>query len=174
MNGSDYLNHFVLPNFYFHLTAAYAVARHSGVEVGKRNFLSTSPIGAAEHPATANKKPPRRMRSSGAAERTYVLVAVGDDFATVTTVTRTAVAVHAAHFTMLEYVTDFALRITIDHLRSAIHLDELVGLVDAMQFDVTTIVFVRCTTTSRLITGRTCTTRRFSWISRVLPRTTRV
>ncbi|MGZ5023201.1 MAG: hypothetical protein ACXWAX_11505 [Chthoniobacterales bacterium] len=38
---------------------------------------------------------------------------------------------------MLEYVTDFALRITIDHLRSAIHLDELVGLVDAMQFDVT-------------------------------------
>jgi hypothetical protein len=44
MNGSDYLNHFVLPNFYFHLTAAYAVARHSGVEVGKRDFLGAIPI----------------------------------------------------------------------------------------------------------------------------------
>jgi len=44
MNGSDYLNHFVLPNFYFHLTAAYAVARHCGVEVGKRDFLGAIPI----------------------------------------------------------------------------------------------------------------------------------
>ncbi len=44
MRGSDYLNHFVLPNFYFHLTAAYAVARHCGVEVGKRDFLGAIPI----------------------------------------------------------------------------------------------------------------------------------
>ena len=44
MKGSDYLNHFVLPNFYFHLTAAYAVARHCGVEVGKRDFLGAIPI----------------------------------------------------------------------------------------------------------------------------------
>ena len=44
MNGSDYLNHFVLPNFYFHLTAAYAIARHCGVEVGKRDFLGAIPI----------------------------------------------------------------------------------------------------------------------------------
>ena len=27
MKGADYLNHFMLPNFYFHLTAAYAIAR---------------------------------------------------------------------------------------------------------------------------------------------------
>jgi hypothetical protein len=44
MKGSDYLNHFVLPNFYFHLTAAYAVARHCGVELGKRDFLGAIPI----------------------------------------------------------------------------------------------------------------------------------
>src|ERR1700676_263472 len=30
MNGADYLDHFVLPNFYFHLTAAYAILRHCG------------------------------------------------------------------------------------------------------------------------------------------------
>jgi len=44
MNGADYLNHFVLPNFYFHLTAAYAIVRHCGVEIGKRDFLGTVPI----------------------------------------------------------------------------------------------------------------------------------
>ena len=44
MMGGDYLNHFVLPNFYFHLTAAYAIVRHCGVEVGKRDFLGAIPI----------------------------------------------------------------------------------------------------------------------------------
>lgn len=44
MKGADYLNHFVLPNFYFHLTAAYAIARNIGVEVGKRDFLGAIPI----------------------------------------------------------------------------------------------------------------------------------
>jgi hypothetical protein len=44
MKGSDYLNHFVLPNFYFHVTAAYAIVRHCGVEVGKRDFLGAIPI----------------------------------------------------------------------------------------------------------------------------------
>jgi uncharacterized protein len=44
MKGSDYLNHFALPNFYFHLTAAYAVVRHCGVGVGKRDFLGAIPI----------------------------------------------------------------------------------------------------------------------------------
>jgi hypothetical protein len=39
MKGADYLNHFVLPNFYFHLTAAYAIVRQCGVDVGKRDFL---------------------------------------------------------------------------------------------------------------------------------------
>jgi hypothetical protein len=44
MNGADYLNHFVLPNFYFHLTAAYAILRHYGVEIGKQDYLGAIPI----------------------------------------------------------------------------------------------------------------------------------
>lgn len=38
-SGQDYLLHFVLPNFYFHATTAYALLRHAGVELGKRDFL---------------------------------------------------------------------------------------------------------------------------------------
>lgn len=37
--GDDYLVGFVLPNFYFHVTTAYAILRHCGVEIGKRDFL---------------------------------------------------------------------------------------------------------------------------------------
>jgi hypothetical protein len=44
MKGGHYLNHFMLPNFYFHLTAAYAIVRHCGVEIGKRDFLGAIPI----------------------------------------------------------------------------------------------------------------------------------
>jgi hypothetical protein len=44
MKGDDYLNHFVLPNVYFHLTAAYAILRHSGVELGKRDYLGAIPM----------------------------------------------------------------------------------------------------------------------------------
>jgi hypothetical protein len=44
MKGSDYLNHFMLPNFYFHLTAAYANVRNCGVDVGKRDFLGAIPM----------------------------------------------------------------------------------------------------------------------------------
>jgi hypothetical protein len=39
--GDVYLHQFALPNFYFHVTAAYAILRHNGVEVGKRDFLGT-------------------------------------------------------------------------------------------------------------------------------------
>ena len=44
MKADDYLTHFVLPNFYFHLTAAYAILRHAGVEIGKRDFLGQIPM----------------------------------------------------------------------------------------------------------------------------------
>jgi hypothetical protein len=44
MKGADYLTHFVLPNFYFHLTAAYAILRHCGVDIGKQDFLGAIPI----------------------------------------------------------------------------------------------------------------------------------
>jgi hypothetical protein len=44
MKGADYLNHFVLPNFYFHLTTAYDILRHCGVEIGKRDFFGAIPM----------------------------------------------------------------------------------------------------------------------------------
>jgi hypothetical protein len=37
--GQEYLLHFVLPNFYFHLTTAYAILRHNGLDIGKMDFL---------------------------------------------------------------------------------------------------------------------------------------
>lgn len=39
MTGEAYLKHFALPNFFFHLTTAYALLRHSGVDVGKMDYL---------------------------------------------------------------------------------------------------------------------------------------
>jgi len=44
MRGVDYLNHFVLPNFYFHVTTAYDILRHCGVEIGKRDFIGAIPM----------------------------------------------------------------------------------------------------------------------------------
>lgn len=44
MKGADYLNHFVLPNFYFHITAAYSILRECGVDIGKRDFLGAIPM----------------------------------------------------------------------------------------------------------------------------------
>ncbi len=39
MSGADYFREHVLPNFYFHTTHAYALLRHRGVPLGKRNYL---------------------------------------------------------------------------------------------------------------------------------------
>ena len=39
IKGEAYLKHFVLPNFYFHMTTTYALLRHDGVELGKMDFL---------------------------------------------------------------------------------------------------------------------------------------
>jgi hypothetical protein len=38
-NGINYLTNFVLPNFFFHVTMAYALLRKNGVDLGKRDFL---------------------------------------------------------------------------------------------------------------------------------------
>ncbi len=38
-SGRDYLFQFVQPNFYFHLTTAYAILRHSGLDIGKMDFI---------------------------------------------------------------------------------------------------------------------------------------
>ena len=37
--GESYLKQFVLPNFFFHASMTYALLRHAGVELGKRDFL---------------------------------------------------------------------------------------------------------------------------------------
>ena len=39
LKGEIYLKHFVLPNFFFHVTTAYALLRHNGVELGKSDYL---------------------------------------------------------------------------------------------------------------------------------------
>jgi hypothetical protein len=39
----------VIPNFYFHVTTAYALLRANGVDVGKRDYLGAMPFKA---PAT--------------------------------------------------------------------------------------------------------------------------
>lgn len=38
-DGSTYLRHFALPNFYFHTTTTYALLRHAGVPLGKSDYL---------------------------------------------------------------------------------------------------------------------------------------
>lgn len=40
-NAQDYLLHFGLPQFLFHVTTTYAILRHNGIEVGKRDFMGT-------------------------------------------------------------------------------------------------------------------------------------
>ncbi len=37
--GQRYLFVSALPNFFFHVTTAYAILRHNGVEIGKRDFI---------------------------------------------------------------------------------------------------------------------------------------
>ncbi|MGJ0483046.1 MAG: DUF1993 domain-containing protein [Methylomicrobium sp.] len=37
--GQPYLLHFVLPNFYFHITIAYTILRHNGLAIGKMDYI---------------------------------------------------------------------------------------------------------------------------------------
>lgn len=39
LDGQAYLLHYGLPQFFFHVTTAYAILRHNGVELGKRDFM---------------------------------------------------------------------------------------------------------------------------------------
>lgn len=41
MAAPDYLIEMAIPNFYFHVTAAYAILRHNGVEIGKMDFIGS-------------------------------------------------------------------------------------------------------------------------------------
>jgi hypothetical protein len=43
IRGGDYLDHYALPNLHFHLTTTYAILRHNGVALGKRDYLGALP-----------------------------------------------------------------------------------------------------------------------------------
>lgn len=40
--GKDYITGFVIPNFYFHITVAYAILRHNGLDIGKADYLGAT------------------------------------------------------------------------------------------------------------------------------------
>ncbi len=41
--GYDFLIQHVIPNFYFHFSTAYAILRHNGVDIGKKDYLGAMP-----------------------------------------------------------------------------------------------------------------------------------
>jgi hypothetical protein len=43
LNGKEYVLHHAVPNFYFHVTTAYAILRHNGVNIGKKDYLGDIP-----------------------------------------------------------------------------------------------------------------------------------
>lgn len=44
LTGFEYVQHHVIPNFYFHITTAYSILRHNGVDLGKKDFLGALPF----------------------------------------------------------------------------------------------------------------------------------
>ncbi len=44
MRAGDYLDHFALPNTYFHLATVYQMLRHRGVELGKADYIGSLPF----------------------------------------------------------------------------------------------------------------------------------
>ena len=44
MRGDEYVAQFALPNLYFHLTTAYSILRHNGIELGKRDYIGGVPM----------------------------------------------------------------------------------------------------------------------------------
>ncbi|MGE4132990.1 MAG: DUF1993 family protein [Bdellovibrionales bacterium] len=44
LTGEEFVHHHALPNFYFHLSMAYAILRHNGVDIGKKDYLGEMPF----------------------------------------------------------------------------------------------------------------------------------
>ena len=44
LSGAEYAVNHMIPNLYFHVTTAYAILRHNGVDVGKRDYLGPMPF----------------------------------------------------------------------------------------------------------------------------------
>jgi hypothetical protein len=47
LRGDAYLDTVAIPNFYFHVTTAYAILRHNGVELGKMDYVGSLPVNDA-------------------------------------------------------------------------------------------------------------------------------
>ncbi len=43
LSGAEFVVHHAVPNFYFHITTAYAILRHNGVDIGKKDYLGPIP-----------------------------------------------------------------------------------------------------------------------------------
>ena len=44
LTGTEFVIQHSLPNIYFHITTAYSILRHNGVDVGKKDFLGNMPL----------------------------------------------------------------------------------------------------------------------------------
>ena len=44
LTGAEFAVQHMLPNFYFHVTTAYAILRHNGVDLGKKDYLGAMPF----------------------------------------------------------------------------------------------------------------------------------
>lgn len=43
LTGKEFVIHHAVPNLYFHVTTAYSILRHNGVEIGKKDYLGELP-----------------------------------------------------------------------------------------------------------------------------------
>jgi hypothetical protein len=43
LTGEEYALQHALPNIYFHITTAYSILRHNGVDIGKKDYLGEMP-----------------------------------------------------------------------------------------------------------------------------------
>lgn len=44
LTGKEFAIQHLIPNFYFHITTAYSILRHNGVDIGKKNYLGEMPF----------------------------------------------------------------------------------------------------------------------------------
>ena len=44
LTGHEFALQHAIPNFFFHVTTAYAILRHNGVELGKKDYLGPMPF----------------------------------------------------------------------------------------------------------------------------------
>ncbi len=44
LTGKEFAIQHAIPNFYFHITTAYSILRHNGVDIGKKNYLGDMPF----------------------------------------------------------------------------------------------------------------------------------